>query len=75
MGFVNDQKGEAVFTGQIVQGILQLREQTGESVGWFLMQSQQDLGVKGSGVEFWIGKVNQRVQIAVKGVDKGTQSG
>ena len=45
MGLIDDQERITVFAGQVLQSIMQLREQAGQDVGRFDLQGQQDLGV------------------------------
>jgi hypothetical protein len=75
VSLIDDEEGETIFAGEVKEGIVELREQTGESVSGFYLQGEEDLRVKGSGIEAWVGEVDQGVQIMVKGMDEGSESG
>ncbi len=75
MSLIDDEEGKAIFAGQIMQGIAQLREQASEGVGRFLLQGEQDLRVKGGDIEARIGEIDGGMEIAVEGMDESAKGG
>jgi hypothetical protein len=75
MGFIDDEEGEAVFAGEGVEGIAELGEEAGESVGGFKLKREEDLGVEGGDVEVGVGEIDEGVEGLVEGMDESAQGG
>ncbi len=75
MSLIDDEEGEAIFASQVAQRIAQLWEQTGEGVGRFLLQGEQDLRVKSGDIEARIGQIDRGVEITVERMDEGAEGG
>lgn len=75
MGLVNDEEGETIFAGQGLESLLELGEQAVKGMGRFKLEGQEDVGIQGSDIEAGVGQINQGMEGAVKGLDKGANGG
>jgi hypothetical protein len=75
VGLVNDEEGETIFASQGLQGFLELGEQAVKGMGRFTLEGQEDVGIQSGDIEAGVGQVNQGMEGAVKGLDKGANGG